>query len=166
MKKIIIALTLSLIFSSFSATGQAAFLPEDDILFTKFKDLSNSFFEAVKKRDSVGMWNSLAEEFTLTSSESNGGIMRKSTYVGGSLRPDILKVISFNLYDFRIRVYDDMAIVQSRIDWKSEYQGQPWNADFLNTDIFIFREERWQVVHRHSSYPADYLEEVVRMRKR
>jgi hypothetical protein len=168
MKKLITRLLFitSCLITSFSVTAQSTFLAEDNEVFKTLKNLSVVFFEAVKERDSVGMAQSLAEEFTLTSSESNGELMGRTGYINGSLNPNILKVVSFNLYDFKIRRYNDMAIVQSRIDWQSEYFGQPWNADFLITDIFIYRDKRWQIVHRHSSYPANYLEKAVKMRNR
>lgn len=144
----------------------SSFLSKNNKAFIELKSKSIEFFDAVKNRDSLEMSALLADEFTLTSSESNGELLNKIGYIVGSLRPDILIVHSFRLYDFRIRQYNEFAIVQSRIDWRSEYKGMPWNADFLNTDIFIFRNDRWQIVHRHTSYPANYLEEAVKMRNR
>ncbi|MEP1096044.1 MAG: nuclear transport factor 2 family protein [Cyclobacteriaceae bacterium] len=161
-----LALTLCLLIVTVTISAQSTFLKEDTDAFVTLKEISIAFFNAVQQRDSVGMSNVLAKEFTLTSSESNGELMGRTGYVRGSLNPDILKVVSFRLYDFKIRTYDDMAIVQSRIDWKSEYFGQPWNADFLISDIFVYRDSRWQIVHRHSSYPANYLEKAVEMRTR
>lgn len=155
---------LILIFNGYSQGVE--FHPEDSKTFQELKKASFDFFEAVKNRDSLGMINGLAEEFTLTSSESNGELLGRAGYVMGSMLPQILIVEAFNLYDFKIRVYGEVAIVQSRIDWKSEYRGQPWNADFLNTDIFVWREKRWQVVHRHSSYPANFLRQAAEMRSR
>ncbi len=142
------------------------FLSGDSKVFLDLKNASNDFFEAVQERDSLQMTNALAAEFTLMSSESNGEMIGREDYVRGCMLPAILTVHSFRVYDFRMRKYEDMAIVQSRIDWKSQYRGQPWNADFLNTDIFVFRHGRWQIVHRHTSYPASFLSQAATMRKR
>ncbi|MEP1780931.1 MAG: nuclear transport factor 2 family protein [Reichenbachiella sp.] len=163
--KLLWVTSVLLLITSSLAAQKVDFLANNSEAFQELKLTSIAFFDAVKSRDSLGMMLSLAEEFTLTSSESNGELMGRTQYVNGSLRPDILTVISFRQHDFKIRKYRTMAIVQSRIDWKSEYKGMPWNADFLITDIFVFRDRRWQIVHRHSSYPANKLKEVVKMRE-
>ena len=106
----------------------------------------------------------LDDSFLLTSSDSNGEFLNKQQYIWGATNPDMLKVISYKLYDYNISVYNNTAILRCRIDWKSTFRGKPWNASFLNTDVFIFKKGHWKIVSRHSSYPANQLKKIVQER--
>lgn len=139
-------------------------LNNDDPIAVQLIEISNTFFEALKERNSTYLNKVIHDDFSLTSSDSNGEYLNKTMYVTGSMRPEIIEVHEFHLTDFVIRVYENTAIVQSRIDWKSMYRGKPWNANFLNTDVFIKEGSDWKVVHRHTSYPANQLTKVVKER--
>lgn len=151
---------------SFALKGQQIphHLPVEEGLGKHLVEQSEIFFKALDEKDSTSLSNLLHKDFLLTSSDSEGKYISKFQYIAGSLMPGMLEIEYYRLHDFLIRQYGNTAIVQSRIDFKSVYRGKPWNADFLNTDIFILENGRWQIVQRHTSYPASQLKEIVRLR--
>jgi ketosteroid isomerase-like protein len=109
--------------------------------------------EAFARGDKAVLERLLADDFVLTSATSAGELLTKRQYIDGGL--NLVKVESFRFHDFKIRSFGDTAIVNCRIDWKSTWNGQPWSADFLMTDVWRkHRDNHWRIVTRHSSYPA------------
>ncbi len=81
-------------------------------------------------------------------------MLDKRQYIDGGL--NLVKVESFRFHDFKFRIFGDTAIVNCRIDWKSTWNGQPWNSDFLMTDVWLKQKDgSWRIVARHSTYPAN-----------
>ena len=66
---------------------------------------------------------------------------------------DRVKNESFEYSDFRIDVFGDAAVVRSRLTQVATVDDQRWDATFMLTDVWIRRDDRWQVVARHSSSP-------------
>ena len=112
-------------------------------------DLQNEWMEAWKRQDRDRLGELLAPEFTLTSARSDQLVDRD-----GWLRLlDQVRNESFEYSDFLVHVFGDAAVVKSRLDQVASVGGEPWNATFMLTDVWIRRDGRWQVVARHSSTP-------------
>ena len=129
----------------------AAALSTDQRSEQELSSLENEMMEAFKRGDKATLERLLAEEFILTSATSKGELLNKRQYIGGL---QAIRVESFRFHDFTFRFFGDAAIINCRIDWKSTWNGRDWSADFLMTDVWIKRHGRWQIVTRHSSYPA------------
>jgi|CXWL01.1.fsa_nt_gi ketosteroid isomerase-like protein len=116
---------------------------------------SSAMMRAVAGRDSAAIAAILEDEFILTSSETPGPLVTKAQYLAGALDPAYLVVDHFRFHSFRVSRRGDVVVAHSRLEWRSTLKGQPWNADFLNTDVWVHESGRWQLLSRHTSYPKD-----------
>jgi hypothetical protein len=55
------------------------------------------------------------------------------------------------LSDMKVRIYANTAIVTGTDTEKSEYHGKDSSGKYLWTDVFVFREGRWQAVSSQST---------------
>ena len=130
-----------------------------------FRTLEQELMTAVMHRDAPTMRRLMAQNFLLTSSDSDGALLGKEAYIRGALDPKILNVTGFRFVCLSVQPVDEnVVIVRSTLHWASTYQGRPWNADFLMTDVWNRSGSGWQLVSRHSSYPASQLARVVQER--
>jgi ketosteroid isomerase-like protein len=112
-------------------------------------DLQNEWMAAWQRLDYDRLEQILAPEFTLTSARSDQLVDRSEW-----LRLlDQVRNESFEYTDFQVQVFDDAAVVKSRLSQVARVGDQPWNETFMLTDVWIRRNGRWQVVARHSSTP-------------
>nr|WP_321232790.1 nuclear transport factor 2 family protein [uncultured Psychroserpens sp.] len=160
MKHIIGVLTILFLNSHCFAQNAKDIAQDKQKVITVFED----FFSALKVKDKDELRQILHDSFLLTSSDSNGEFLNKEQYIWGACNPDIIQVKAYDLYDYNITIYENVAILRCRIDWESTYKGKPWNASFLNTDIFVFEAGHWKIISRHSSYPANQLKKIVGQR--
>ena len=61
------------------------------------------------------------------------------------------KVETFDIDDFKVRAFGDTAVASYRLTAKAQYQGQPISQYLRLTDVWMKRQERWQVVARHTA---------------
>jgi ketosteroid isomerase-like protein len=57
------------------------------------------------------------------------------------------------LDEVRVRPFGDVAIVHSRTRQQATVHGHDWSGAFLLTDVWAWRDGRWQVVSRHGTGP-------------
>jgi hypothetical protein len=92
-----------------------------------------------------------ADEFIFT--DSGGGITTKKEdleSVKTPANPDS-KLLSYEVDDMKVVLYDKMAVVTGRSTLKGINKGQEWTGQSRFTDVFVWRENRWQIVAGHSS---------------
>lgn len=109
--------------------------------------------DAFRRGDAAELERIVGDGFLLTSATSNGELIGKRGYIDQGLK--IVKAGSFKFHDLKVRFFGNTAVVNCRIDWKSTWNGKDWNADFLMTDVWVKRSNGWEIVSRHSSYPAN-----------
>jgi ketosteroid isomerase-like protein len=100
----------------------------------------HAFFERVE-----------ADEFIFT--DSGGGITTKREdveSVKGPANPDS-KLLSYEVDDLKVMLYDKTAVVTGRSTLKGVNKGQEWTSQSRFTDVFVWRDGRWQIVAGHSS---------------
>ncbi|MDQ3686524.1 MAG: nuclear transport factor 2 family protein [Acidobacteriota bacterium] len=61
------------------------------------------------------------------------------------------KVETFDKDDFKVRAFGDTAVASYRLTAQARYQGQPISQHLRLTDVWMKRQERWQVVSRHTA---------------
>ena len=140
---------LGLLLLTSSLTGQSRQTsPEADSL----RHLEESWSVAFHTSDYAFMERILAPEFTLV------GI--RSTGVSTVTRADWLantRVMKFRAFDTRVlsvEMYGDAAVVTMDGSWTIDWNDRHIDERFLVTDVWVFRNTKWQVVRRHSSpYP-------------
>ena len=92
-----------------------------------------------------------AEEFIFT--DSGGGMTTKKEDLEGvkaPANPDS-KLISYDVDDMKVMLYGKTAVVTGRSTLKGVNKGQEWTGQSRFTDVFVWRDNRWQIVAGHSS---------------
>jgi len=114
-----------------------------------FLDLETQWMTAWKNKDVVTVRKILSDDFTLTSSLSGGGLVDKEEWIA--------KLAIYDCKDFRfdkiqVRVYNNTAVVNSWFHQDAIANGKDWSGDFLITDVWVLKDDYWQVVTRHASW--------------
>lgn len=92
-----------------------------------------------------------AEEFIFT--DAAGGITTRKQDLEGlkqPANPDV-KLVAYDVDEMRVMLYDKTAVVTGRVTTKRIVKGAPVTSQSRFTDVFVWRQERWQLVAGHSS---------------
>ena len=118
-------------------------------------ELQRAWMKAVMAHDARALDQILADEFTLTSIHSSGELVTKAEYIASFGK---VKNSLFSFRDVVIRIYGEMAVVNSRFHQQYSGDSKESAGEFLMTDVWVKRKGHWQAVSRHSSRPALMIE--------
>jgi ketosteroid isomerase-like protein len=113
--------------------------------------LQHAWMKAVMEHDASTLEQILADDFTLTSVHSGGELVGRAGYVASFGK---VKNSRFSFRDVVIRIYGEMAVVNSRFHQQYAGESKETAGEFLLTDVWVKRGGRWQAVSRHASRPA------------
>ena len=111
--------------------------------------LERLWMDAWKKKDRAVCERILAEDFLLTS--ARGVLMPKSEWLDAAMGP--FSCEEFEWDEIRVRPFGDVAIVHAKARQRASVSGQDWSGLVLLTDVWVRRDERWQIVSRHGTGP-------------
>jgi len=114
-----------------------------------FLDLEIKWMTAWKNKDVTTVRKMLSDDFTLTSSLSSGGLVDKEAWIE---KLQVYDCKDFRFDKIQVRVYNDTSIVNSWFHQEATANGKDWSGDFLITDVWVKKNEDWQVVTRHASW--------------
>jgi ketosteroid isomerase-like protein len=103
---------------------------------------------AWQRRDMEGCALLLADEFHLVSARS-GELFGKEKWL--TLSGVALACRSFHFDEIRVHTYGDIAIAHCLYRQRGSAWGRDWSGLFRITDVWLWRDNRWQVVTRHST---------------
>ena len=92
-----------------------------------------------------------AEEFIFT--DAGGGVTTKKQDLEGlkqPANPDV-KLVAYDVDEMKVMLYDKTAVVTGRVTTKRMVKGAEVLSKSRFTDVFVWRQERWQLVAGHSS---------------
>ena len=92
-----------------------------------------------------------AEEFVFT--DAGGALTNKKQDLEGlkqTPNPEV-KLMAYDVDDMNVRLYDKTAVVTGRVTTKRLVKGQTMISQSRFTDVFVWREGRWQIVAGHAS---------------
>jgi ketosteroid isomerase-like protein len=116
----------------------------------EIRSCQQQWMEAVRKRDHAALERIIAEEFELVSATT--GFVDRPRYFR---EIDEYELEEFEYLESKINLHGDWAISHSRYSQKASHQGRPLHADYYLSDVWVFRDGRWQVIVRHSSVPVE-----------
>ena len=116
---------------------------------TTLPALEREWMEAWRLKDRATCERLLAEDFLLTS--ARGVLMPKSQWLAGAMGPFVCEAFAWD--EILVRPFGDVAIVHARARQRARVSDQDWSGLFLLTDVWVFRDGRWQVVSRHGTGP-------------
>ena len=92
-----------------------------------------------------------AEEFIFT--DAGGGVTTKKEDLAGLKQPSNpdSKLLSYEVDEMKVMLYGKTAVVTGRTTVKGSNKDVPFTSQSRFTDVFVWRDKRWQLVAGHSS---------------
>ena len=116
----------------------------DDRTEQKIRELEGQFIDGFVQPDIAKLNEVLAPDITIT--HSNGVIVNKAQYLEELRRGEIKYSSSVIDGDYRIRVYEDAAVVTGRATSKGMDHGEEFVRHIRFTRVYINRSGRWRMV--------------------
>jgi ketosteroid isomerase-like protein len=110
--------------------------------------LEREWANAVVKQDVESINRIQADEFEFVA--PSGQIWTKSRALE-FIKSGQLQIDSFEMTDFRVRVYGDTAIVNYRVVWNGKSGDNDISGPQRVTDVFVQREGHWRCVSSHAT---------------
>ncbi|MGA9996598.1 MAG: nuclear transport factor 2 family protein [Pyrinomonadaceae bacterium] len=146
----VVVLMLAAAALSFGQTEKKA-SSKDEKAKQELMQLERDIGKANVSRDYAFFDRVEAEEFIFT--DSGGGMTTKKEDLEGvkaPANPDS-KLLSYEVDEMKVMLYGKMAVVTGRSTLKGVNKGQEWTGQSRFTDVFVWRDNRWQLVAGHSS---------------
>ena len=125
------------------ATGED--IRSDSALIVK---LENDFADAVVKRDEAAINELISDDFIYTENEK---MYSRSEVIQSFLSPTDIIESAYN-EELQVRIYDKTAIVTGWLYINGKSSGTVFKRKYRFTDIWYFKDRRWQIIAAH-----DYL---------
>ena len=108
-------------------------------------DREREWMEMVQRQETSRIEEVLGHEYAYTASGQG-----RQTRAQWLATLPVYDLHTFSIHDFDLRDYGDIVITLLRIAMTATVHGTPRNGDFLITDVWVHRDDRWQVVSRSS----------------
>lgn len=112
----------------------------------EIREAQQRWMEAAIRKDEPVLGQILGDEFHLIAGRL--GFVDKDGWL--AMGPDYT-IEEFEYMESDIHIYGGTAVSNSRYWQEATYQGADISGEYYLTDVWVNRDERWQVVTRHSS---------------
>jgi hypothetical protein len=109
--------------------------------------VDDGWIDTTSRRDPAARNAVLAEEFAAAVSDIGGPHATRAGWIANVLSR--LAIDSFEYEALRVQTYDDVALVRARYRREGTLCGSPHGERFTVTDLWIRRDDRWQVATRY-----------------
>jgi hypothetical protein len=117
----------------------------------EIKKLAHEWLDAARGRDKATLDRILADDFIIAGWQPGGRLADKEYYVNDCLRPVEIQGGSYHFDNWKIRIYDNVAVVICTLDIRAIVEGHDWGGEVLMSDVWLKYEKSWRVVSRHTS---------------
>ena len=117
---------------------------EQEILIALERGWNDAFY----KRDVTFIENLLADEFIATYDDGTRGDKKKELALAASFSQAVESAVQD---DFEVKVYRDTAVVWFTLNIVGIKQGERSPLTLRYTDVWVFRDGRWQCVSTQST---------------
>jgi ketosteroid isomerase-like protein len=111
-------------------------------------ELERAWNAAIYRNDLAFIENILADEFMATYDDGSQGDKARELALTAAFNQQVESSIQD---EFTVKIYQDTAVVWFRLRLVGIRQGQRAEVTFRYTDVFVWREGRWQCVSVHST---------------
>lgn len=115
----------------------------------ELKSLTRELHDALLRGDKDYLFSFFAEDFIGTSYE--GFTVTKADLVKNYRRPPAEAKITREIEDYKVRATNDSAIVSYHLIERVEIGGKKTGGEYLYTDTFVRRDNRWQLLASHAT---------------
>lgn len=116
------------------------------------KELSKAWMQAWKDRDRATLERVLADDFALVISTSPDKPVDRASWLAMAFDGYVCEAFEYRNQQVRL-LGGTTAIVASLYSQKASVNGQDRSGEFFLTDVWQWRDGRWQVVARYSAKP-------------
>lgn len=138
---------LWLLLSGFStphaAEGTLSPTMEKDPLIAALTRQADAWDKAIVSKDRAAIEASMAEDFRQI--DGQGNVEDKASFVDGLVSPELV-IDPYEVEDFEIRLYGDVALLSGRTRMSGRYQGKPFASHYRYIDIYVRRGGVWKIV--------------------
>lgn len=113
----------------------------------ELRDIEQGIARAWLQRDRAFLETVLAPEWTVT--QADGTMLTRNIVLG-----EFFDAVSFDanaIDDVAVTLFADTAVVRGRTSVRATFDGAAVTAQIRFTDVFIRRNQQWQVVASHAS---------------
>jgi ketosteroid isomerase-like protein len=111
--------------------------------------LERKWMGALQQRDASALSQLISDDFTLVSPRLVVAAGDRDKYFQHAMRE--LNLTSYDFEGMTVRLYGRTAVVSGRLRQSANAAGEDWGGAYLFTDVWVGRDETWQVVSRHTS---------------
>jgi ketosteroid isomerase-like protein len=115
----------------------------DSASVAKLTRLSDDWDKAIISKDRAAIADNMAEDFRQIASDAS--VQNKAAFVADLVAPDF-GIDPYNVEDFDVRVYGDVALLSGTIRMTGHSEGKPFASHFRYIDIYVHKGERWKIV--------------------
>jgi ketosteroid isomerase-like protein len=121
----------------------------DQPVEAQVEQTAKAWMDAAGRRDGSALEQFLADEFTMVT--NRGSLIDKDQWLENMLQRVGRDVTLPEFLDVRVQVYGDAALMTSRNILRATFDGKDWSGELYLTDVWVRRDDRWQLVRRHAS---------------
>lgn len=120
--------------------------PEE--LEPSLKEVSNTYDDAIKSRDSVAFKKLLAEDYLSTNTE--GKVHTREQDIAFMFDPN-LKMTNISTEDKKFRVFKNFAVETGQYNVSGSYNGEDFTESGRYTTTWMYKDGKWQIIADHTS---------------
>jgi len=148
MKQIAFIVCVVVLVLDITVQAQMQAHPKNESVEQELIKLENEANDAWVKRDVEAYARLLADDYLCTGPD--GDLTAKAQDLA-ELKSDENTITSAIVDDFRVRVYEDAAVVNFRLTYKNQFKGKESSGQERFTDTWVKWGGRWQCVATHYS---------------
>jgi ketosteroid isomerase-like protein len=99
--------------------------------------------KAIVAKDRAAIDANIAEDFRQI--DGAGNLETKASFVQGLLSPE-LHIEPYNVEEFEVRLYGEVALLSGRTRMTGTYNGKPFTSHYRYIDIYVRRAGQWKIV--------------------
>lgn len=125
--------------------------PAPETVRLQLEAQERAWADALVRRDSAALERLLAPEYVLIVSAAPERPVSRSTWLAQALGPYVIR--SFRFERPYVRAQGNVVVVSGHATQEASVNGADRSGTFFLTDVWTWREGRWQVLTRYSSHP-------------
>jgi ketosteroid isomerase-like protein len=108
------------------------------------REIEERLAAAWVENDRLFIEQTLADDWSVT--DLTGQVLTKAQVLKEVFDSANRQIVSMQIDDINVRPFGDWAIVTGRTNAAGEYEGEVAQVTLRFTDVFVYRNGRWQVV--------------------
>lgn len=104
---------------------------------------------AMQENDADGIVSFLADDWAVIA--TSGGMGEGKSIFADGIKSGYLTRKTFEISDPRVRLYENVAVVTTKVKTSGTFQGKPFEVTERQTDILLWKDGGWKSVLTHET---------------